>query len=158
MKSVGEACRAIARRVIPFRVRLVLCRAANQAGEGRRDLKIASMRRKFCGLRRGACVRFLNYTVRINDGGTFLILCKDIFINRIHHFEAEQPVPFILDCGSNFGVSILYFKHVYPQARMIGFEPDSTIFPHLQENFVRNQLTDVKLVQAALAVRKATVT
>ena len=48
-------------------------------------------------------------------------------------------------------MSILYFKHVYPQARIIGFEPDPTIFPYLQENIAGNNVADVLLVRAAVA-------
>lgn len=48
-------------------------------------------------------------------------------------------------------MSILYFKHVYPQARILGFEPDPKIFPYLQENISRNNLKDVKLIQTAIA-------
>jgi FkbM family methyltransferase len=69
----------------------------------------------------------------------------------IYRFEAKCPAPFILDCGSNIGMSILYFKHIYPKARIIGFEPDPAVFNYLTENVTRNKLQDVKLVQAALA-------
>ena len=55
-------------------------------------------------------------------------------------------------------MSILYFKHVYPRSRIIGFEPDPAIFPCLQENMGRNGLADVQLVQAAVAGRQATLT
>lgn len=50
-------------------------------------------------------------------------------------------------------MSVLYFKHAYPQARIIGFEPDPAIFPYCQENIVRNGLKNVQLVQAAVVGR-----
>lgn len=106
----------------------------------------------------GSLVRCLNYTVRINDGPNFYVLYKDIFFNRIYHFEAERPEPLILDCGSNIGMSILYFKHVYPKARIIALEPDPTIFPYLHENVFRNGLTDVRLLQVAAGGREGPVT
>lgn len=114
---------------------------------------LARLRRRSHSLTPGSTVRFLNYTFRLNDGLNFYILYKDIFINRNYFFQAQTPSPFILDCGSNIGMSIAYFKHVYPQARVIGFEPDPTIFPYLQENIHRNDLSEVKLVQAAVAGR-----
>jgi len=55
-------------------------------------------------------------------------------------------------------MSILYFKHVYPDARIIGFEPDPAIFPYLKENISRNGLKDVQLIQAALAANEGTLT
>ena len=111
------------------------------------------LKRKAQSQKPGTLIRFSNCTVRINDGPNFYTLYKDIFINRIYHFEAERPDPLILDCGSNIGMTIMYFKHVYPQGRVIGFEPDPTIFPYLQENIHRNDLSEVKLVQAAVAGR-----
>jgi len=116
------------------------------------------MRRRVWNQKPGAIVSFLNYSVRLNDGPNFYILYKDIFIHRIYHFEAQRPDPLILDCGSNIGMSILYFKHIYPRARVIGFEPDPAIFPYLEENVARNGLKDVQLVQAALAAREGVLT
>lgn len=100
--------------------------------------------------------RLKRYTVEINDGPNYYTLYKDIFVQRIYHFEAQRPDPLILDCGSNIGVSILYFKETYPQARIIGFEPDPVIFSYLEKNIVRNGLTDVQTIQAALAGEEST--
>lgn len=83
---------------------------------------------------------------------------KDIFIHRIYHLDAQRVDPLILDCCSNIGRSILYSKHVYPRARIIGSERDPTIFPYLQENVRVNGLKNVELVQAVLAGQKGTMT
>jgi FkbM family methyltransferase len=83
---------------------------------------------------------------------------KDIFVNRIYHFDAQSPDPIILDCGSNIGMSILYFKHIYPKARITAFEPDPSIFPCLRENMIRNGLTDVRLVNACLSEKAGSTT
>jgi len=96
--------------------------------------------------------------VRINDGPNYYNLFKDIFVHRIYHFDALRPDPLILDCGSNIGMSILYFKHVYPQARVIGFEPDPRILPYLAENVLRNGLAGVRLINAGLSARAGEMT
>ncbi len=106
----------------------------------------------------GSVMPCLTYNVRINDGLNFYTLFKDIFIHRLYHFNANNPRPLILDCGSNIGMSILYFKHIYPQARIIGFEPDPAIFPYLNENVSRNHLQDVQLVQTAVTSREGSLT
>ena len=116
-------------------------------------IDLARLRRRSHSLTPGSTIRFLNYTFRLNDGLNFYILYKDIFINRNYFFRAQTPSPLILDCGSNIGMSIAYFKHVYPQARVIGFEPDPKIFSYLEENVRRNCLSNVRLVQAAVAGR-----
>lgn len=104
----------------------------------------------------GSLVRCSDYQVRINDGLNFYILYKDIFVRRVYDFEARRSDPFVLDCGSNIGMSILYFKQVYPRARIIGFEPDPSVFPYLEENIARNRLTNVRLTHAALAPHSGT--
>jgi FkbM family methyltransferase len=102
-------------------------------------------------LKPGSTVQLSGYTVRFNDGPNLYILYKDIFIRRIYHPSASRPNPLILDCGSNIGMSILYFKQIYPAARIIAFEPDPEIIPYLEENIARNELENVRCVQAVLS-------
>lgn len=122
------------------------------------SFELAKLRRRFWSQPTGSLVRYLNYEVRITDGPNFYIQCKDEFIHRIYHFEAQGPEPLIIDGGSNIGMSILYFKHTYPKARLIGFEPDENIFQILNENVARNRLTDVTLIDAGLGAEAGTTT
>jgi FkbM family methyltransferase len=48
-------------------------------------------------------------------------------------------------------MSILYFKSVYPQARIVGFEPDPEIIPLLEDNIRHNNLSEVQCVYAGLS-------
>lgn len=93
------------------------------------------------------------YQVRINDGPNFFMQYKDIFLNRIYHFEASRLDPVVLDCGGNIGMSVLYYKQVYPRAKVTTFEPDPLVFGYLKDNLERHGLHDVQLVQAAIAGR-----
>lgn len=150
--------RSIGHLLLPGSMRRGIRHVLDKAGDFRTNWHLVWLHRRVWGKKPGSLVHCLNYTLRISDGPNFYILYKDIFIHRIYHFEAQRPDPFILDCGSNIGMSILYFKHVYPKARVIGFEPDPVIFPYLQENITRNDLKDVQLVQAALAAKEGTLT
>lgn len=76
---------------------------------------------------------------------------KDIFVHRIYHFETTNAKPYIIDGGGCIGMSVLYFKSVYPEARIISFEPDREIFNILQTNVMANRFKNVELVQAGLA-------
>lgn len=116
---------------------------------------LAWWRRKASLLRAGSFVRCLGYRVRVNDGPNYYVLYKDLIVKQIYHFESCRPDPVILDCGSNIGLSILYFKHLYPQARVTGFEPDPAVWQCLEENISSNGITDVKLVKAAVAGQEA---
>jgi len=150
--------RLIAHEVLPTGVRRVIRRVLKNVDGQRTSLHLARLRRKVWTAKPGSLVKCLDMHVRINDGPNFYVLYKDIFIHRIYHFEAQRPDPLILDCGSNIGMSILYFKHVYPQARIIGFEPDPAVFPYLEENISRNGLKGVQLTQAALSAREEVLT
>jgi FkbM family methyltransferase len=55
-----------------------------------------------------------------------------------------------MDCGSNIGMSILYFKCLYPGSTIMAFEPDPEAFGLLQENVKRNKLANVTVLNFAL--------
>lgn len=152
--------KAAAKKVLPEWVKNQLWRFRKTAEEWSACFRLARLRRRMTSKSPASeqIERLYRYTIRVNDGWNFYAVYKDIFMRRIYHFEARHAHPFILDCGSNIGGAILYYKHVYPQARIIGFEPDPVIFPYLQENVARNGLQGVRLIQAALANRVGTYT
>jgi FkbM family methyltransferase len=48
-------------------------------------------------------------------------------------------------------MSILFFKILYPEASIIGFEPDETTFQKLQENIKLNKLQNVQVHRKVLS-------
>jgi FkbM family methyltransferase len=70
-------------------------------------------------------------------------LFDDIFIELEYFFVTGKPRPFILDCGSNIGMSIVFFKSLYPDSVIAGFEPSSDSFTLLRKNIQANNLRDV---------------
>jgi FkbM family methyltransferase len=105
-----------------------------------------------------ALVPFAGFTAHINDGREYVTCVKTLLVWRIYAFRAQRPDPLIVDAGSNIGMSILYFKSIYPNARIIGFEPDPTLLPLLYDNIERNRLEGVQIVEAALSNREGTLT
>jgi FkbM family methyltransferase len=87
--------------------------------------------------------------IRIADGRSFLFMQHEIFDLEIYKFESGKNDPFIIDCGSNIGLSIIYFKKLYPDATIVGFEPDDTIFQILQHNIKLFNLSKVELIRKA---------
>lgn len=134
----------------------VFSKAAHAALRLKKEFDLSRLRARLGRLPAGSMARCGQYDVRINDGPNYYILYKDIFLRRIYHFESKRPDPLILDCGSNIGMSVLYFKQVYPHARVVGFEPDPSIFTYLQENVTQNRLADVDLVRAAVGSDEGT--
>ena len=47
------------------------------------------------------------------DNESFINQYIEIFTNEILYFESEEKAPLIIDCGSNIGVSISFFKILF---------------------------------------------
>jgi FkbM family methyltransferase len=95
-------------------------------------------------------VRIAGLDVRVLDPENAAVMATDIFLRRIYDFHAATFDPFVVDAGSNIGLSVLRVKQLYPAARVVGFEPDARTFAVLSENIRANGLADVELVQAAV--------
>jgi FkbM family methyltransferase len=94
--------------------------------------------------------RFLNYSISAFDYKSLAYLIREIFVFGEYYFKATHRDPLIIDCGSNIGISILYFKRLYPEARIIGFEANPHVFKLLEDNMKQNQVTNVELYNIAL--------
>ncbi len=95
-------------------------------------------------------VKTHDWDLSIPDAASFLSAYKDIFVERIYSFKADTSSPKILDLGANIGLSVLFFKYLYPQARIIAFEADPNIYRYLQKNVHGNGYTDVQLINKAV--------
>lgn len=82
----------------------------------------------------------------------FQLLCMfmTVFVYRDYSFRAENKQPFILDCGSNIGLSMLYFKRQFPESRVIAFEPDPATFGLLKKNAAAYGWNHVELQNRAV--------
>jgi FkbM family methyltransferase len=78
--------------------------------------------------------RFLGRELQIVDGESFLAMCQEIFVKRIYEFEAKKKDPYIIDCGANIGLSVIFLKTLYPAASIVAFEADPAIFRALTTN------------------------
>jgi len=116
-------------------------------------LKATSLKIKVMVLSRNAVgdCSLNGYKIRYTDLMSLYIEYKDIFRQRIYQFHSEINSPYIIDGGGCIGMSVLYFKSIYPEARIICFEPDLEIFKILQHNLTTNNVNDVTLINAGLA-------
>lgn len=89
-------------------------------------------------------VSFLNYTL-------FRTLFIEIFILSQYYFKSKKNDPCIIDCGANFGISLIYFKFLYPGSRIFAFEPNQETYKILSENMVKNNLSDISLYNLGLS-------
>lgn len=98
-------------------------------------------------------VKIFGFNIQYVEPISLYLELKDIFRNKIYHFSTNKKNPFIIDCGSYIGASILYFKSVYSDAEIIGFEPDPDIFKVLKNNVKVNKLQKIRLINAGLSLR-----
>lgn len=83
---------------------------------------------------------------------------RDIFENELYRFTTEKESPLIIDCGSNIGLSVIYYKQLYPKARIIAYEPDKSNFQVLTTNVESNRFTDIELNEAAVWITNGKIT
>jgi FkbM family methyltransferase len=63
-----------------------------------------------------------------------ILLLEAIFLDGDYAIEPRTSPHTIVDLGSNIGLSLLYFRLRFPEAHLIGVEPDPQAFALLQRN------------------------
>jgi len=79
-------------------------------------------------------VSFFGHQLSFFDLQTTTSLIESIFIENEYFFQAASKKPHILDLGSNIGLSVIYFKNLYPHCSLDAFEPDPTTCALLSQN------------------------
>jgi len=97
-------------------------------------------------------VKFLEFSFDVPDLPSFIWQFKEIFVDEIYKFKSNFDSPIIYDCGANIGMSVIYFKSLYPKARIKAFEADPIISQILKSNLQKNNIYDVELVEKAVWV------
>jgi len=92
----------------------------------------------------------LGFEISAFHRSTIAFLYREIFARQNYLFRANSESPVVFDCGANLGMATLYFKWLYPKARIESFEPDPNTFQLLEKNVKDNQLTDVTTHNCAL--------
>lgn len=103
-------------------------------------------------------VQLCGQDFRIADGPSFCASYQEIFKDELYRFRSPTEEPLIVDCGANYGVSVVYFKQIYPRARIIAVEADPFVFSLLEWNVARHRLTGVTLLNKAITVGCTSVT
>ena len=98
---------------------------------------------------------FLNFKFSSYNYWTIDYLFEEIFLEQEYFFETSEDSPIILDCGANIGMSVLYFKWLYPNSRIMAFEPNPNSFKLLEKNILENVLKDVEYFNIGLFDKEA---
>ena len=79
----------------------------------------------------------------------FLHAVDELFIDEIYKLQLPDNA-FIIDCGANIGMSVIYLKKKFRQAHIIAFEPDEKNFSLLKNNVAAFGFTKVDLRMEAV--------
>lgn len=96
-------------------------------------------------------VSLFGYKIHYDKFDSLSYLLKEIFINLSYFCRIDNDAPVIFDIGSNIGISMLFYKKLYPGATVYCFEPDPDIFGILERNVRENDLKNVFLVNSAVS-------
>jgi FkbM family methyltransferase len=92
---------------------------------------------------RGRETDLLDFHVSYLSDAPFRYALREVFFHGDYLFDTETNSPTILDCGANIGLATLFFKRLYPEARISCFEADPTTASILKKNVEQNHLRDV---------------
>lgn len=102
-------------------------------------------------------IRFNGWSFEVPDVPSFLSAFYYIFVRRIYAFKSCDPCGIVVDCGANIGLSVLYFKTMYPDLRVVAYEADPAICRTLERNVMANRLDGVEVINAAIGAGAGTV-
>jgi len=81
-----------------------------------------------------------------------LCLYNEIFVFRDYFIEnIKKNNPFIIECGGNIGIASLFFKKLYPEAKILSFEANKVNAEIFKKNIENNNFKNVTLVNKAVA-------
>lgn len=99
----------------------------------------------------------LGYKIQFCNYNSLRSLFSDIFVSNSYFIDGLPQDAYIIDCGSNIGMSVLYFKILYPLSNVLAFEPDKYAFLCLDTNIKSNKLTSITPLNIALTDKKGPV-
>lgn len=95
-------------------------------------------------------IQLLKQEFKVADPLSFYYSHREIFTEEIYKFPTSNKSPVIIDCGSNYGTSIVYFKSLYPDSKITGIEADPEIFKLLEWNINLRSYEDTTLINKAI--------
>jgi FkbM family methyltransferase len=90
------------------------------------------------------------YKVNYINSKEFHILKNEIFGNECYKVNIKKEKPYIIDAGAHIGLSVIYFKSIYPDAEILAFEPNPYTRKILKENIFINNLNNIEVLPYAL--------
>ncbi|MEO6548807.1 MAG: FkbM family methyltransferase [Ferruginibacter sp.] len=93
--------------------------------------------------------KLFNKSIYFYSATELLHAFQEIFIDQIYKQELSDK-PYIIDCGANIGMSVIYMKQHFPHAEIVAFEPDEINFDLLTKNINSFGYSNVLLCKEAI--------
>ncbi|WP_162053119.1 FkbM family methyltransferase [Pontibacter pamirensis] len=93
---------------------------------------------------------FMGHTLYVHDYASYNLGSSELFGENIYKFTATHDKPYIIDCGANLGMSVIYFKNLYPNSEIVAFEADPHIYSFLKKNIDSFELTKTSCINKAV--------
>jgi len=94
--------------------------------------------------------RLGEYTVYFNNSEEYHRIKREVWGANCYYVELEKESPKIMDAGAHIGITSLYFKKLWPKAKILALEPLLANYQLLEKNVFVNQL-DIEIENVALA-------
>jgi FkbM family methyltransferase len=104
---------------------------------------------EICGIR-PTSERVFGQTIHFFSYEIFAVVFEEVFVTGVYYFPSAGTSPLIVDGGANIGVSLAYFKTIYPECRVLAFEPNAQNFALLEKNASANGWTNISLYPVGL--------
>lgn len=88
---------------------------------------------------------FFGYTMEFPNYLEFTLLFIEIFGIQEYRLKEVRSHMAVIDCGSSWGMSVLYFKHICPDASVVAIEANRNTVKLLKRNIKRNGLQDIEI-------------
>jgi FkbM family methyltransferase len=92
----------------------------------------------------------LERPIKFVDSASCHFIYQEIFEQEIYKFQTTNVRPYIIDAGANIGLSVIYFKKLFPAAIITAFEPDPKVYNTLCDNIKTFGFQDVVCLNKAL--------
>lgn len=96
-------------------------------------------------------ILFKNFFITYSNRESAEQAVHELTSHAAYAFTSEKEQPFIIDVGSGIGISTLYFKSIFPQAKILCFEPDPSAFALLGKNIFNNHIDGVDTINYAVS-------
>ncbi len=98
-----------------------------------------------------------NFVIHYLSNTSVVQSLNAIFLKFEYYFHSDNEAPLIFDVGGEVGISMFFFKCIYPKARIVVFEPHPLAYRVLEHNVAINHLEGVTLFNLAVTNRKESV-